>query len=42
MSNRLNSISNRLLDSNNSLLQSPQKDDTIEFLQNSGIGFGTC
>lgn len=42
MSNRLNSISKRLLESNNSLLQSPQKDDTIEFLQNSGIGFGTC
>lgn len=42
MSNRLNSISKRLLESNRSLLQSPQKDATIEFLQNSGIGFGTC
>ena len=42
MSNRLNSISKRLLESNRSLLQSPKKDATIEFLQNSGIGFGTC
>lgn len=42
MSDRLNSISKRLLSVSNSMQQPIKKDATIEFLQNSGIGFETC